>query len=494
MKLKAKDMNIATGDIRIVLLNHKDAHKIDLHPEDRIVLRKNGKIATAVVDIAESCKTVPLGSIGLFEEVLKDLGAKTGDFIDVTFQSKPESIRHIKKKLDGHELNEIEINSIVKDIVDNKLTDIEMTYFVSGIYTKGMTQKETVALTKAMINSGSKLEINKKQVFALHSIGGVSGNRTTMVVVPILIEAGLIVPKTASRAITSSSGTADTMEVLCGVSWPISKLKEFIERVGGFIVWGGAVKLAPADDRIINIEHPLSIDPEQQMIASIMSKQGSISATHVLIEIPFGFGAKIDTKKKAEHLGKEFKKIGKELGMIVQFILEDGSQPIGNGIGPGLECRDVIWALSNNVNAPKDLIERSLEVAGKALEMTGHKNGRKLAAEILYSGRAYKKFFEIVVAQGGKIVKPDQLPLGKYSYTVKAPADCTVEHIDNKSISRMARIAGAPKDLGAGVFIHKHVGEKADKNEPLFTVYAETKQKLDYIVSNLEHLDGFTVR
>jgi len=494
MKLKVKDMNIATGDIRIILLNHKDAHKIDLHPEDRAIVKKDGKEVSAIVDIAESTKTVPLGSVGLFEEVIKDLKVKTGDFVDVVFQSKPESIKYIKKKLDGYELNEAEINTIVKDIVDNKLTDIEMTYFVSAIYTKGMSSKETVILTKAMMNSGTKLKINKKPVVEIHSIGGVSGNRTTMIVVPILIEAGLIVPKTSSRAITSPSGTADTMEVLCDVSLPLPKLREIINRVGGFLIWGGSVNLAPADDRIINIEHPLSIDPEHQMIASIMSKQGSVSATHILIEIPYGYGAKIKTKEEAVHLEKEFKKIGRELGMRVETVLTDGSQPIGNGIGPALECRDVIWALSNNVNAPQDLIERSLDLAGKALEMVGYKNGRKIAAEIFYSGRAYKKFFEIVVAQNGKIVKAEQLPIGKYTYTVRAPADCTVEHIDNKSISRIARIAGAPKDVGAGVYLHKHVGDKAKKNEPLFTIYAETKQKLDYIVSNLEHLDGFIVK
>jgi len=224
MELKVKDMDIATGDVQVVILNKKDAHELDLHHMDRLVLKKNSRRTVAILDIAESKKAVPPGHIGLFEEVLDALHAKNGDKVNVDIAEKPESVTYIRKKLDGKRLTPKEIKIIVEDIVNNRLTDVELTSFVTAGYTRGMSMKEIVALTKAMAETGETLKFNKYPVVDIHSIGGVPGNRTTMIVVPILVAAGCIVPKTSSRAITSPAGTADTMEVLAPVSMSINKL------------------------------------------------------------------------------------------------------------------------------------------------------------------------------------------------------------------------------------------------------------------------------
>ena len=334
MKLRVKDVDLASGGVRVVILHKKDAAMLDLHHMDRVVVSKGSKNCTAVLDLAETEKALSRGKIGLFEEVLAVLGVKHNDYVNLSIAPKPESIAYIRKKLDGQQLNYDESLQIVKDIVDDKLTGIELTSYVAANYTRGMSRQEIVDLTKAMVATGNKLDIKNGPVVDLHSIGGVPGNRTTIIVVPIILATGLKMPKTSSRAITSPAGTADTMEVFCPVTLPVDKLKRMINTVGGFILWGGAINLAPADDKIIKVESPLSIDAEGQMLASIMAKKASVCATHLLIEIPIGKGCKVLTEKKAIHLKNHFEHLGVELGIDVCVLIEDGSQPVGNGIGP----------------------------------------------------------------------------------------------------------------------------------------------------------------
>jgi AMP phosphorylase len=315
MKLKVKDMDIATGGVLIVLVNEEDAHGLDLHYGDRVKIIKGKKTTTATINVAESKKAVPAGKIGLIAE-------------------KPVGVSYIQKKLNGGKLTKQEIDEIVKEIVKNNLTSIELTYFISACFTNGMTLAETIALTKAIVKYGSRLNIKKYPIIDKHSSGGVPGNRTTMVIVPIIAAAGLTMPKTSSRSITSPAGTADSMEVLAPVSLTLEKMKKVIMKTNTCIVWGGAIDLAAADDKLIKLRHPLSLDPEGMLLASILAKKAAVNSTHVLIDIPLGKDTKIKTKKRANHLKRLFIKIGKRLGMKIHVILTNGEEPIGNGIGP----------------------------------------------------------------------------------------------------------------------------------------------------------------
>ncbi len=497
MKLKIRDMDIATGGILIAIVNESDARKLDLHHADRVRLKKGSRKVVAIIDIAESKKPVPPGVIGLFEEVLDRLGVNDGDIVDMELEKKPVSISFIKKKLDGKELNYKEIYAIIEDVAEGRLTDIELTYYVAGNYAFGMTLKEIVSLTRAMINTGDQIKLDKKVVVDKHCIGGVPGNRTTPIVVAILSAAGLTVPKTSSRAITSPAGTADTIEVIAPVAHPVEKIKDIIKKTGGCMVWGGAVNLAPADDTIINVEHPLSIDAEGQLLASIMAKKGSVSATHVLIDIPIGKGSKIENKKEALHLKKWFENIGKELGMKIKVIVTDGSQPIGNGVGPALEARDLLKVLNDDEDQPMDLRKKCINIAGEMLELAGRSKvgeGRKLAKEILDSGRAYKKFWEIMKAQGGKIVKPQDIEVGKFTYDYLAPKSGRIIHIDDRSISKIARVAGCPRDKVAGVYLYKHKLDSVKKGEKIFTIYSKNNVKLGYAKEFMKIVDGIIIR
>jgi thymidine phosphorylase len=377
--------------------------------------------------------------------------------------------------------------------VHNKLSNVELTYFIAACYTNVMSIEETIMLTKAIVKHGNTLKLNKYPIIDKHSIGGLAGNRTTMVLVPIIAAAGFVMPKTSSRSITSPAGTADTMEVLAQVSFPLDKMKKIILKTNGCIIWGGALNLAPADDKIISVERPLGIDAESQLLASIMAKKHSVSSTHILIDIPIGKDAKVRTKIEALKLKKNFEIIGKRLRKHIKVLITDGSKPIGKGIGPALEARDALWVLRRDKKRALDLEMKCVKMAAEIFKMVGVKDGKKKALEILNSGRAYKKMVEIIKAQNGKITKPKEIKIGKFRFDVKSGKKGVVREISNNIVSKIARVAGAPLNKGAGIYLHKDVGDEVKKGEKLFTIYAESKQKLDYAKYVLKEGNPFLI-
>ncbi len=491
MKYKVKDMDIATGGALVAILNQSDSQKLDLHSGDRILVKHNHRFITCVLDISESKKAVPPGRIGLFEEVLDKLHVKDGMIVKLGFTGKPESVKHIRDKLLGKELNAKELYHITDDITHDRLTDIEKTYFVAASFTQGLSLKEVIGLTKAMVKTGKTLKFPGITIDK-HCIGGVPGNRTTMIVVPIVAAAGYTIPKTSSRAITSPAGTADTMECLARVEMSEAKIKHVVHKTGACIAHGGSINLAPADDKIIEVEHPLSIDAEGQLLASVMAKKHSVSANHVLIDIPMGKHVKARNLKEANHLKKMFQLIGKKLNMNVKVVITDGSHPIGNGIGPLLEAKDVMAVLRNDPAAPQDLREKSLMLAGQLLELVCEcekGQGLQVAQEILESGKALHKMNEIIKAQG----KQKMPELGKNHHQVHSQRSGKIVEIDNDVIAKLARIAGAPKDKGSGLYISRKIGEHVRKGDLLYTIYAENGFKLRLALELLQKNTGYII-
>ncbi len=508
MKVNVKVMSLSTGGPLIAVLNSKDANAWDVHLGDRIGISldtnstnssvfTNSKEVVAIVDYSDDDSDIMPGMIGCYKELANKLCVQNGQQIHIHLEQKPESITYIKKKLNGEKLSYNELFSIISDIVDNKLSDIEITYFVAACHTTVMTMGETINLTKAMIKTGEVLKFNNGPVIDKHCVGGVAGNRTTMVVVPILIAAGLRVPKTSSRSITSPAGTADTMEVLTRVTLNSEEMKNVVAKTGGCIIWGGAISLAPADDKIIKVEHPVSIDSRAQLLASIMAKKASVGATHVLVDIPVGRGAKIENKKKALELKKQFEIVGRSVGMKIKAIITDGSEPIGNGMGPALEARDVLFVLRNDLKSPKDLKDKSAMIAGLILEMAGKAKkgeGKKKALELIKSGKAYVKFQEIITAQGGKEILPEEIGMAKYSYDIIAGKNGKIKHIDNEIIAKIARVAGAPYDKQSGLYLYKHKYDVVKKGEKLYTVYSNNMDRLDFTKKIVKASSGVEIK
>jgi len=477
MKLKTKILNIESGGPLIVALNPAVIKELDLGPADRVRIMAERKYAVAIADVTSTIKE---NEIGVFEEVRQLLGLQPSQPVTIIPEEKPASIQTIKKKLNGQALTKDEIFEIITDIVDNRFTTAEIAMFVAAAYTREFSISETQHLTRAMAETGQMLKLGVKPVLDVHSIGGVPGNRTTLIIVPIIAAAGYYIPKTASRAITDSAGTADVMEVFSSVAFDLEEIKKIVLKHKGCIVWGGGLDIAPADDDIIKIEQPLQLDPTAMLIASILAKKYAIGSTDVLMEIPFGAGTKC-SRVRADMLEKKFRIVSSSLGMNIKIRKVDGSQPVGNGIGPALEARDCLSVLENNSSAPQDLKKKSLQMAALLLEMAGaaKSSGLKLATKILESGKALSKFREMVKAQGGNPnVHSASIKPGKYDDTMTAERSGVVRAIDNDIIKRIGRHLGAPYDKYAGIYLYKHVGNKVKDGEKLFSLYAESGRKL----------------
>lgn len=474
MKLKARVLGLEAGGKPIVVLNNEDADDLGILALGRVLIVYKKKKLTAIVNTTD--KAVPKGVVGVFDEVVERLELKEGVEINIEVSKFPSSLQYIRNKLKGRKLTYGEIHEIVKDIVEGRLSETEIASFVTALHTFDLDMDEAASLTVAMVETGETLKLNSGPIVDKHSIGGVPGDKTTLLIVPVVASCGLVIPKTSSRAITSPAGTADRAEVLMPVSLDLEAMKTVIRKTNGCIIWGGAIHLAPADDVFVKVEYPLSIDP--LMLPSIMSKKRAVGSEYVVIDIPCGRGTKLKTIGDANLLAKDFIDLGKKLGIKVHCAITYGEQPIGYTIGPALEAKEALEALMRKKRV-SDLVDKATHIAGMLLEMTGKKNGQALAKEVIKSGEAEKKLREIIFEQGGDAeIQPDDIKIGKYGFDFTSKHKGVVLWINNGGLAEVARAAGSPKDKGAGIQLYKKLGDSVKGGDKLFTVYAEKARKL----------------
>lgn len=477
MELKIKLLNWSAG-FPVVMLNNNTADKLGIYSKDRIFLRtisKNPKKISSIVDTIEDL--IGEKEIAVSSELKKTLDLKKGQKVEISLAPMSKSLSFIKKKLDGKELSKAEIREIIESIVKNSLSEAEMALFISAMYKNGTTMRETISLVHAIKETGNSIKWNKGVVVDKHSIGGIPGNRTTPLVVSICAAAGLIVPKASSRAITTAAGTADVVETIAKVEFSIQELKKIINKTNGCMIWSGDLGIVPADAKIIKIEKILEIDPEAQLLSSIMAKKLAMGAKYILIDIPYGKNAKV-SRKQGMNLKKKFEYIGKYFHKKMRVVLTDGSQPIGNGIGPALELMDIMKILERKQDSPLDLEKKSIFLAGEILEMsgkTGKGNGINLATSILDSGKALEKFRQIIKAQAGNL---KNIKYGKFKKEILVSRSGKIKEIHNKKINSLARITGCPAIKSSGIYLYHHVGDKVKKGEPILVLYSDSKSKL----------------
>lgn len=490
MELTAQKVDLEAGDY-VVVLNKNDAERLGLRSQSRVKVSKGNKKVTAIIETSKSL--VEEGSIGLLQKVYEKLNAEAGDTLEIVQTGRPESIEHIKEKLEGKELSTHAVNEIIEDIVDQKLSDIELSAYVSGVYSQGMSNREMRDLIEAMYKTGDVIEFDKHPIFDHHSIGGVPGNKITLLIVPIVAAADLIIPKTSSRAISSAGGTADIFEVLCNVTLTTEDIKNIAEDIGGTIAWGGAVNLAPSDDMIIRAEYPLRIDPYPQVMASVLSKKKAAGAEYLVMDIPVGPNTKVESMELGRKYARDFVALGEEIGIKVSCALSYGGQPVGNAVGPAVEAKEALEALEGK-EVPSSLIEKSTSLAGMVLEQGGFRDGKKKAKELLDNGKALEKMKEIIKAQGGDPnIESKDVEIGEYKKEVFSNREGYIDSINNHDIIEIVRTAGAPHNKGAGLILHKKKGDKVELDEPLYTIYAEHNKKLKEAVKLANHLQPLKI-
>lgn len=413
-----------------------------------------------------------------------------------------EALDAIRKKLLGENLTYKEIFTIMDQISQKKLGDVLTTYFAASGYSKGFSDQELYYLTKAMVATGDHL-VFKGIVADKHSIGGVPGTRTTMIVVPIIAAAGFLIPKSSSRAITTPGGTADDMEVLSPVTFTKEKIYEIVKKTNGCIVWGGSFKIAPADDILIKVEAPLLFESYDKILVSIMAKKIAFGSNHVVIDLPYGKTVKVHRLSDAKVLAKKFEDLAKRFAVKIKILIHKTDEPAGKGIGPILETREALRVLEQVKEKPLDLEIRSLHLAGNLLDLClidspkklqdevkeKYGNGIGWATYILQQKLALEKMKQIIKTQGGnEDITSHALKPGKYTFAVTATKNGTVKNINSKNLTVIAKILGAPTQKGAGIFLNKKMHEKVVKSDLLYTLYSEKDYTLKEAKASLDNV------
>jgi thymidine phosphorylase len=446
----------------------------------------------ATLNVVDDASITAPGELGLSVQAFRQLELEEGAPVTVAHAKPPASLSVVHRKISGERLNYADYTAITRDIVDHRYSKIEMAAFLVACNETGIERDEVLYLTRAMAESGERIDWHEPLVADKHCIGGIPGNRTSMLVVPIVAAHGMFIPKTSSRAITSPAGTADTMEVLARVELPPDRLNDIVRAHRGCLAWGGTARLAPVDDILISVERPLSLDSPGQLVASILAKKLATGATHLLIDIPMGPTAKVRSQAAALRLRKLFEFVGDRVGLELEVMVTDGRQPVGRGIGPVLEARDIMQVLQNDPDQPRDLREKAIQLAGRILEFDPDVRGGQgytLARDILESGRALEKMSAIIAAQGPSPV----YAVGRLCEEIEADRDGQVAAIDNLQLARIARLAGAPMDKGAGVELYKKVGDKVRRGESLYAIHAEFAADFGFANEAAARDSGFAI-
>jgi thymidine phosphorylase len=484
--LRARRVRIDTHQQAVVYMR-SDCHVCrseGFEAQSRVRVDGAGGSVVAVLEVTGG-GLVGEGEAGLSEAAWTRLGAVEGETLRISHPEPVASLAAVRGKIYGRRFEPEALRAVVADIAAGRYADVDLAAFIATCGGDRLDRVEIVALTQAMIAAGERLAWPRSPVVDKHCVGGLPGNRTTLLVVPIVAAAGLLMPKTSSRAITSPAGTADTMEVLAPVGLPLDAMRRVVEREGGCVVWGGAVALSPADDVLVRVERALDVDSEGQLVASVLSKKAAAGSTHVILDIPVGPTAKVRDADSGRKLASLLEHVGERVGLLVRTVISDGTQPVGRGVGPALEARDVLQVLQGEPHAPRDLRERALALAGPLLELGGAVSpgsGVTLATRLLDDGSAWRKFQAIAEAQGGLRALP---PPASHRREVRALHAGRVRSIDNRDLARVAKLAGAPEARAAGIDLHTPVGAVVDRDQPLFTVHAETPGELAYALDYL---------
>lgn len=493
--VRVRRLGIDTHQEPIIFMRHDCpvCRSEGFEAQSRISVSVGDKTVIATLNVVEPGLS-PDGMLGPDEGGLSDaawrlLGRPDEATARLSHPRPLESLRHIRAKIYGETLGDEQFHAVLEDMAKGRFADVHLAAFLTACAGDRLDTSEVVSLTEAMVDVGERLSWETAPVVDKHCVGGLPGNRTTPLVVSIVAAFGLTIPKTSSRAITSPAGTADTMATLTKVDLDIDDIRRVVRSEGGCIAWGGAMRLSPVDDVLIRVERALDLDSEGQLVASVLSKKVAAGSTHVIIDMPVGPTAKVRSPNAAQKLSRLLEAVAEPLGLKLRVVITDGTQPIGRGIGPALEARDVLAVLQGEEDAPKDLRARAIKLAGEIFELSeqvAQGEGARTATEILDDGRAWQKFQAICEAQGG-LFEP---PKARHRHAVVSDRAGEVVGVDNRRLAKAAKLAGAPEDPAAGLLMKARVGDQVDKAQPLFELHAESPGELEYALAYVEEHDG----
>ena len=491
--LSLKHIAVNSFNENIVYL-HKDcnAYKLDdIKNLTKVEVHGGSAPLFAFLEIVNDPDFVSPDELGLNTEAFTALNLPEGANVSISLAGFPPSLSSVQRKVAGNILSSSEYSSIIRDITDKRYSNMDISSFLvaSGSF---MTASEVLSLTEALVGDDVIRWDDENIVVDHHCLGGVPGNKTDIIITAIVAAYGLPIPKTAARSLTSCAGVADTFSVLANVDISEDKLHQLIKEHRGAIADYNTLPIAPASKIIASVERAIGITQQQHIVAEILAIKLATGITHLVLDIPVGSTSRIKSTNEAMRIRKLVEYIGDMLSIEIDAVITDGSEPIGNGIGAVLEARYVMKILRNKEDAPQDLLEKSLFLAGRILEFDPKLRGGQgyhVAKEILTSGRALETLSRIIYAQG----KAPQAQLGHLTRDIISAKAGIVESIDNKRINKIGILAGASQYPGAGLDLLKKVGDVVESGEPLYRIHSVTSSDFAFANSFVDGDNGYEI-
>lgn len=462
----------------------------DINKVTKLEIHKGSKTIFAFLQIVED-DVLALDEIGLNEDAFKALNMSEGTEVYVSMAAPSLSAQSLRRKIAGEILTSSEYMDIIKDIASGRYSKMDIAAFLVAC-TSSMSATELVSFTEALVAQKVLHWDEKSMVVDQHCLGGVPANKTDLVILAIVSAYGLPMAKTCIRSLTSCAGVADTMGVLANVDYNTSKFQKLVRANNGAIVNYDVLEETKVNHLLHDVRSQLGINQNELVIASILAMMISSGVSHLVLDVPVGENARVHSTNEAIRIRKQVEYIGDMLGLSIDVVITDGSEPIGNGIGAVLEARDVMKILRNKEDAPIDLKEKSLFLAGRVLEFDPQLRGGQgyaVAKEILENGRALESFQRIVNAQGVHEVPA----LGQYVREVVAPYDGIVSAVNNTIINKIGVYAGATQCLGSGVDLNKKIGDKVKAGDVLYTIYSCNAADFDVVSQLVEQDNGYLI-
>ena len=495
---KVQLLDIKDGERLIVLLNPKQAMAFGINLNNKVQLTKaNGEHIVADVSLSEA---VLEGNVAICADISEKLNFENNELVAVSLaESSSTSYEAIRKKMKGETISYDEMFVIIKDISENKLDDTMMTYYVASSFFYPTTDEEMYQTAKAMAECGVMFKYPKGEIIAdKHCIGGVPWNETTMILIPLIASLGIKIPKNFSKSITSPAATGECVNVLMNINFNKEGIEKLVKDQNCCLVRWGGLDLAPADDKLIKVQYPLSMQSRAKVVSSIMAKKYAMGVTHSLIDIPVGPTAKVSSMKEAKDWKKKFEYVGKKLWMKMSVQITEANEVIGNGVGAVMQVREVLRILQQHPERAMDLESKVIFLASKIIEEVGLEKGKeavKLATHQLVSWAAWEKMQEIIKAQGGNPeVNSESLPLWAHTFDVIAEKDWVLKMIDLHDINAVCRKLGCPVIDQAGLYLYKKTGDKIKKGEVICKLYAQDEVKLKHGIERWKERSPLHIR
>ena len=450
----------------------------------RVEIHGGKKPVFAFLQVVENSKIIRPDELGLNSEAFEQIELSEGSKITLTLTPSAQSLQAVKRKIAGNILSSKDYCLIADDIANNRYSNMDIASFLVAMGSF-VTPSEVLDLTQALRGDKNLDWGGEEIVCDYHCMDDIPANKVDLIITALVSAYGLPMPKLVLPSLNSTIGVLDAMKGLANVEVDARSLKKQVLERRGAVASLENIDICAADKIICGVERQNGLSTLERAVASMLANKLAAGITHLLVDIPVGIRSKIKTSQEAMRLRKLIEYVGDMLGLNVDVAITDGSEPIGSGIGAALEARDVMNVLKNKEEAPDDLREKSLFMAGRILEFDPKLRGGQgflVAKELLKSGKAFDCFQMIVKTQGKK--EPAQL--GHLTRDIVADKSGSIVRINTALINRIAILAGAGQYAGAGIDIFRKSGESVTAGDILYRIYSCNQNDFAFVSSIIE--------